>query len=232
MQYAAACVTLLSTPLPPGLAMPASLPAFLSRLIDVANQSPSAATIKPVYALLIHQNAALLELLAVDQLQRFREKLLRILKTFEDQSVDLLCLGVFARLASPGLNAANVSTDCPRTESSPHEEIDAPQGPISPLSVQYFFREKKASKTIHLATIRVVLACSESRKCSLSTALESTSLATEIVNCVTSKSKSEWIENNPKLMQKLYDKILRLGLPPNLQAQVRPGTINDARWGG
>lgn len=138
----------------------------------------------------------------------------------EDQSVDLLCLGVFARLALPYLNTIH-SEDTSGLESVPAEDSNDVQSAVSPISVQYFFREKRAPKTIQLVVLRVILACSDNIQTSKLDTLETISLATEIIQRVSIRSKTEWIDRNPKLMQKLHDKITRLADPTSLLWQVR-----------
>lgn len=219
MQYSAVCV-LLARPLPAGFGTPDSLLPFLSRLLDAAIESPSATTVRPLYNLLSPRQSTLLEVLPTETMRAFQARFLGVLKHTDSQSVNLLCLGVFARLVSgrrprhPSVLERAGSVESLSDGSHPQ------QHPAAVESIDQFFNGSKAGKTIQLVVLRVILACSESNQAAISDALETVSLATEILDTVEAPIRSRWVESSHATLQKLYEKMRRTGLPTELQFRV------------
>ena len=207
---------LLSQPLPAGIGTPSTLLPFFSRLLDAAIESPSAVTIKPVYSLLTCRQSTLIELLPSKTLRNFQERLLQVLKRADEQSVNLLCLGVFARLA-----AGRRSRTITGNGGFAATDVDASSTATGLEPIDQFFNEKRAFKTIQLVVLRVILACSESSKVSVKDGLETLALAIEISDAVETVTKMSWLVANQATMQKLYEKICRPALPAELQSLVR-----------
>lgn len=210
---------LLCKPLPAGIATPDALLPFLSRLLTAAIESTSVTTVRPVYSMLTRRQSTLVQVLPADIIRNLHDRLLRVLKHSDQQLLNLLCLGVFARLVSGyrsrrGLDKEKISTLL--EPDDPHPQQDA----VNIGSIEKFFNELKAPKTIQLVVLGVISAFSESSQTPLRDALETLSLATEILDTVEPLIKSKWIDANHVTMQKLYEKISRASLPVELQSQV------------
>ncbi|KAI9879199.1 MAG: hypothetical protein M1830_009274 [Pleopsidium flavum] len=216
-QYFSACVSMLSATLPEDTPIPASVPSFFLKVLGEAAQCPSALTIRPIYSMLAGVGPSLLEVLAEDAVVRFQEQLIRMLRSLDDQSANLLCLAIFARITTKS------SCQFPTAESSSQESMAISGTPLPGQGFQYhaiqqFFRQKRAAKTLDLVVLRVIYACSNSSNISLDDALESLKLAKEIIDAVEREQKEEWIKLNGAKVRKMFEKTLRTGICPELQS--------------
>ncbi len=142
----------------------------------------------------------------MDIAPRLVEHLCEVMKCPDNQT---FCLGIYARLASAGRKAV----DSPLTSCT---------GSLhSSGLIEEFFTGKRAPKTIQLMVLNVIYACSESSRSSNEDAIESVSLAIQIISTVDSAVRVEWVRSSPKVMQKLYEKASKPGLPTELQLKVR-----------
>ncbi|KAI9785649.1 MAG: hypothetical protein M1816_008272 [Peltula sp. TS41687] len=218
-QYAAACIMLLGKPLPVAIAIPDAVLPFLSRLLRAAIESPSVSAIRNVYGLLTPRHSSLVEDVPTEIVRALHDRLLMVLKHSDQQLVNLLCLGVFARLVSGHRSRCDSDSGKPPAElndNDSHRQLDV----LNIGSIEKFFNELKGPKTIQLVVLRVISACSDSSQTSLHDALETLSLAIEIVNTVEPTIKRKWIEANDVTIQKLRDKISRATLPLELQSRT------------
>ena len=192
---------------------------FVASVANTAIKSPSAVTFRQLYSLLSCRQASLLEELPEEAVQDVLQQLLRALKQSETQSMHLLCLGVLARLMATRKRLLPQDSQ-PRDAASGHPSQQQHGSPNNDLIVQ-FFDGQKASKTVQLVVLKVILACSADGPPSSDDAVDDILLATEIADAVSLAIKSSWVESNPKAMAKLYERILRPTLSVPLQLQVR-----------
>ena len=202
-----------------GIATPDAVLPFLSRLLGIAIESPSVSTIRPVYSLLTRRHSTLLQTLPTEIVQRLYDRLLRVLKHSDQRFLNLLCLGVFARLVSGHRSRRECDREKSSVDSKPNEPYRHHDA-VNIESIEKFFNEIKAPKTIQLVVLGVISACSESSQTSLPATLETLPLAIEIIDTVETSVKTKWIDANHITMQKLYDKIYRASLPLEPQFQV------------
>lgn len=71
-----------------------------------------------------------------------------------------------------------------------------------------------------LVVLRVIFACSNSSSLTSDDALESLKLAKEIIDAVERQQKDEWLKSNGSKIRKFFEKVLRKGICPELQALV------------
>lgn len=73
---------------------------------------------------------------------------------------------------------------------------------------------------MQLVMLRVVYACSGSGNLTPPEAHESIKLATVIVDAVEPRVRDTWLSSNGPLARKLYEKILRPDMDPDLRVEV------------
>ena len=217
-QYSATCVCLLSHPV--DIAIPSKFPDLLMQLVDKAVRSLSPETIRPIYQILSAMGSSYLDILSFDVIARLQDRLVEVLTklNMDDRFGDLLCLGVLAKFASRPCNSSDLHT--PNIPSSP---IDPSSMTVADryVSARKLFEDKRAPKTLDLAVIRAITACSES--CSLSTTdiAESLKLSGEIVEAFDCREKEAWVAKNGGKVKKLHKKILRTDIDPEIQCEVQ-----------
>jgi len=219
-QYFSACVSMLFAPLADDTPIPASAPSFFLKVLEEAVQAPSALTIRPIYSMLAGVGPGLLDVLPEDAVVRFQEQLIQMLRSLDNQSANLLCLAIFARIITKS------SRQLPRAESSSQESMSiggtALPGRASQYhTIQQFFGQKRAPKTLDLVVLRVIFACSNSSSLSSDDALESVKLAKEIIDAMERQQKDVWIKSNGSKVRKMFEKVLRTDICPELQSMVR-----------
>ena len=197
---------------------------FVASVANTAIQSPSAVAFRQLYSLLNYRQAPLLEELPEEAVQDVLQQLLRSLKQSETQSMHLLCLGVLARLMATRKRLLPQDSQ-PRDVASGHPSKQQHDSPSNDLIVQ-FFDGQKASKTVQLVVLQVILACSTDGPSSSDDAVDDILLATEIADAVSLAIKSSWVESSPKAMAKLYERTLRPTLSVSLRLLVRAQSRN------
>lgn len=153
-----------------------------------------------------------------------QDNLLQILRALEatDHSANLLCLAIFAKLASTeptyfqALDRPLWSDSVLSPDTSPSNE------PISGLlgscgSAKQFFTSKRACKTLDLVVLKAIMACSCSCSLPSSEIIESLKISEEIVDAVGKDEKRIWMLKNSIKIRKLHEKILR----PDINIGVR-----------
>ncbi|KAI9715876.1 MAG: hypothetical protein M1812_005696 [Candelaria pacifica] len=218
-QYLLPCVALLSAPLPHDMPYPASMPGFFLRAVEHAAQTPSATTIRPIYALLAGSCNGLLTILPSQTVARFQEQLIKVLKNLEDHSVNLLCLATFATIIKSQKESSLPTSEASSWISSPESGPSAENQPrFEPI--RQFFTPKKAPKILNLVVLRVVYACSGSGNLTSAEALESVKLAKEIVDAVEPNLRDAWLQSNAALTRKMNEKVLKSSIAPDLRLQA------------
>ncbi|KAI9769435.1 MAG: hypothetical protein M1840_004137 [Geoglossum simile] len=213
-KYSQICVSMLSAPLP--VPVPVSLGPFFRKSLKEATRSPTTCTLRRVYALVSGQCATLPGILPAEQVVDAQEQLLSVLKHQDGQFAHLFCLGMFARLVAsqrcPPPSASNtLQSSTPSTESGSTNSA----GIFSLISG--FFSAQRAPKTIELVVLQVISACSSNSGLSGDEALENAQLATVIMDAIEPSLRDAWVKANGRVMRKLYEKVLRRGIPSLLQ---------------
>ena len=216
-QYSATCVCLLSHPM--DIAIPSKFPDLLMQLVDKAVRSLSPETIRPIYQILSAMGSSYLDILSFDVIARLQDRLVEVLTklNLDDRSGDLLCLGVLAKLASRPCDSSHL-----RIPSIPSSPIDGSSMTVVDryVSARKLFEDKRASKTLDLAVIRAITACSESCSLSATDIAESLKLSGEIVGAFDCQEKQAWVAKNGGKVKKLHRKILRADIDPEVQCEV------------
>ncbi|KAK0509858.1 hypothetical protein JMJ35_007252 [Cladonia borealis] len=216
-KYSATCVCLLSHPVE--IAIPSKFPDLLMQLVDKAVRSLSPETIRPIYQILSAMGSSYLDILSFDVIARLQDRLVEVLTklNMDDRFGDLLCLGVLAKFASRPCNPSDLQM--PNIQSSP---IDRNSMAVADryVSARKLFEDKRAPKTLDLAVIRAITACSESCALSATDIAESLKLSGEIVEAFDCREKQAWVAKNGGKVKKLHQKILRTDIAPEIQCQA------------
>jgi hypothetical protein len=201
---------MLSHPLPGGVVLPARVSIFVERMIQNMVDKPSAETIYPLYQMIsaMHGSSSLLTAFSEDTMSSFQTQCTKILRNLDDHMGNLLCLATFARISAARASNSSLGQ---RSENFP--------GWVQ--NIRQFFGPKRASKTLDLVVLRVILACSANFNMSPKEAVESVRLATEICDAVGPDQRTLWVERNNARIAKLYEKVGRQGIDQNLKIMVR-----------
>ena len=217
VQYSTLCISLLSLPL--DIAIPSTFPLFLTELVEKAVCFLSPETIRPIYQVLSAVGSSYLDALPIDILTHLQDQLVEVLTKLDidDRFGDLLCLGVLAKFAS---------RPCNSSEMAPSNNLCSPTGESFPrtadryVSARKLFAVKRAPKTLDLAVIRAIAACSESCMLSPIEISESLKLSDEIVDAFGCDEKQAWVAKNVGKVKKLHKKMLRADIDPGVQCAV------------
>ena len=179
----------------------------------------SPATIRPIYHVLSAVGSSYLDALPIDILTHLQDRLVEVLTKLDmdDHFGDLLCLGVLARFACRPRNSAVTAQS--NNVGSPAEE-GGPRTADRYVSARKLFEAKRAPKTLDLAVIRAITACSESCTLSPNEISESLILSGDIVNAFGCDEKQGWAAKNIGKVKKLHKKILRADIDPDVQCAV------------
>lgn len=225
MKYAAVCIAMLTAPLPGEFPPPASLPAFFLAKLESAVEAPSAMTVRAVYSLLAGVGPLLLEVLPVEATSRLHEQLSRMLQSLGDRPAILLCLAIFAKVLSDKSPVYKTSeTPSPNLDVAPPSEAVLPDQVCRYDNIRKYFSTRRASKTLDLVVLRVVEACSSSFSQNRCEAVESLSLAQEIVRVVDNAERVSWLKKSGPMTRKLFEKVLRQDINLEVRLAVRPMT--------
>jgi hypothetical protein len=218
-KYFSACISMLSAPLPEDRPLPASTAVFFLKVMETAAQTASALTIRPIYLMLAGVGPGLLDVMPEAEVMQFQDRLIRLLRNVDDQTANLLCLAIFARLVTrltcPSSTSAMSSQEPTSLKSTIPTERTSRYN-----TIEQFFNRKRAPKTLDLVVLRVIFACSSSSNLSLEDSVESLKLAREIIGAVNDEEKGLWLNSNGPKVRKLYEKVLRVGLAQDLQSSV------------
>lgn len=221
LKYAGVCIAMLTAPLPGEIPLPASLPAFFLTKLESAVEAPSAVTIRPVYSLLAGVGPILLEVLPVETSSRLHEQLSRMLQSLGDRPAILLCLAIFAKVLSerPPVYRASESPS-PDLDTAPPSEAVLSDQVRRYDNIRKYFNTRRASKTLDLVVLRVVEACSSSFSQNCCEAIESLSLAQEIVRVVDNAERVSWLKKSGPMTKKLFEKVLRIDINVEVRLAV------------
>ena len=216
--YTAVCISLLPCPLPTGYAVPASLPAFLLKLIRRAADSACASTVRPIYSVIEGVGAGILDILPLETVIQLQEQLIAVLRGLEDHLMSLLCLAIFATIhqTPKSLSLENESSSRPTGLSS---ETSPSVKPVKYESAKDFFTAKRAAKTLDLVVLRVILACSSSSGMDTAQAIEIVKLSRRIIDAVDISERRDWILRNATKVRKVHEKISRQVIDSVLQLE-------------
>lgn len=141
---------------------PATLPAFLTKLLDQAVQVASVDSVRFIYEVFSGLTLDWLDNLPIDLVTRLQDQLVNILRApgIGNESPNLMCLAVLAKLASVdstvyGSDQTSISTNL----SSP---LDPSSGTYIPARkkrdtyshARQFFTAKRSGKTLDLVMLK------------------------------------------------------------------------------
>ncbi|KAI9829425.1 MAG: hypothetical protein M1819_006362 [Sarea resinae] len=216
-EYSAICVTILSSPLPEDVLLPAATYHFLSRKLEGLERSPSVSNIRPIYLMLAGACTGGLEDMPPELLARFQKQLLRLLKSLEDHHVCLFCLAILATVV------IGHTAKLPSVPRSPCSDRRSPKSSETEISVPHydslrqFFVSEKASKTLEFVALQLAYACSGSSSMGVDQAREILELAQVIGNAIDPQIRKLWVDKNSRGFRKMIEKITRSGLSAELQ---------------
>lgn len=202
--------------------VPAAVAPFLQKILEKAVQAPSAENIRPIHSILSGVGYGFLDILPLETVNRFQLQLIQILKGLEveEHSANLICLAILANLAARKITDSTASD-----ASSPPDATSTRNQDVFELNDRYhaarlFFTFKRATKTLDLVVLKVILSCS--KVCSLrhDEVMESLKLSEEIVDAVSSGERSSWMDRNAAKVKKLSDKIVHHDLDRDTKCAV------------
>ncbi|KAF9889781.1 hypothetical protein FE257_006871 [Aspergillus nanangensis] len=130
-------------------------------------------------------------------------ELTKTLRNSNDHMGNLLCLAIFAHLAS----------SWKITRQKPAQAI-----PAWLEKINHFFGPKRGMKTLDLVVLRVILACSAScNSLTVDQAAEGVRLAIGICDTLEQEQREAWIGANAPKIAKLCEKVTRSGINPEVQ---------------
>ena len=212
---------MLTAPLPDKIPTPASLPSFFLTKLESAVELPSAKTIRPVYSLLAGVGPTLLDILPVEATFRLHEQLHRMLHSLKDRPAILLCLAIFARvLSGPSPVRGTSGTPSSSLDSALPSEAVLLDEVRRYDNICKYFNARRASKTLDLVVLGVIEACSSNFALSCCEAVESLSLAQEIVTVVDDAERINWLKKSGPMTRKLFEKALRQDMNVDVRLAV------------
>lgn len=134
----------------------------------------------------------------------------------DDHMASLLCLAVLAKFSS---RPWGIEMSRPSIQSSPTPET-GPESADKFLPARNFFSSRRAPKTLGLAVINSITACSQSCQLSTPEIVETLRLSREIFEAFDKKEKSSWLAGNVGKIKKLCKKSLRPELEATVQCEV------------
>lgn len=188
------------------------------KCIEKAVQSLSPETIRPVYLLLSGVESSYLDILPFDILSNLQSQMIQVLRKIDpdDHMASLLCLAVLAKFSS---RPWDIEMSRPSIQSSPNVEM-GPESADRFLPARKLFSSRRAPKTLDLAVIKSITACSQSCQLSTPEIVETLRLSREIVEAFDKKEKSSWLAGNVGKTRKLCEKSLRPELGATVQCEV------------
>ncbi len=189
---------------------PAALASFLQELLGRAVQAPSAGNIRPIYSILSSVGFNFLDILPLETVNRFQLQLIKILKGLEveDHSANLICLAILANVALQEIEDSTAldGLSVPNATSTRNEDVPESHDRYQPA--QQLFTAKRASKTLDLVVLKVILSCSKTCSLRPDEVLESLKLSEKVIDAISRDERSSWMERNAAKVKKLSDKIL------------------------
>lgn len=212
-KYAVTAITMLSYPLPKGVTLPSEVQYLFVQAFEHAAKEPSVLSIKPIYQMLQGTSTLLLGLLPSNVLFRFEEQLLQILHDIrgDNQPLCLYCLAIMKITSTASerhLGSFSASYDTQELLAS----SDASHSQWTSDTINQFFSEGKAQKTMQLVVLRTTWACKTTTGESLDEKLESLMLANEVITSVPVEIREAWRKSNALIVRKLEEKIHALEL--------------------
>lgn len=186
--------------------VPATLPLFLTRLLQDMVHDPCAKTMRPLYEVMggFIGNLNIVKTLPEELMESFQLECTKTLRNLNDYMGSLLGLATFARIRCLWTITAS--------ESSHLAWL---------TSISHFFGPKRAGKTLDLVILSVIVACSATGNAySPEDAIKIVKLAIEICESIDHEQKSQWLSNNKPKMIKLCERLTRQDIDVELQMMV------------
>ena len=189
--------------------------------LEMAIREPSADTIRPLYMILSGVGYGLLEMLSDGAIKHLQESLKDMLRTLGSHFDSLLCLATFAKMV-PARTPQLMTSDNATPLGSDRLSEQTSDGARDRYEVaRQFLNHKKASKTLELVVLRVILICSINCPLDFDKAMDSLRLSKEIIDAVDETEKETWLKRTTTGSKKLYEKVLRPDLDASIRSLVR-----------
>lgn len=225
-RYSSLLLQLLSEPLPSHVPLPATAQDLFWRLFDRAVQTPSAASLEPVYLLLEGACHELLDILpqrGLDKLCDQLNKMIKRAKNVEEQLLSLYCLAILAKV--------HIQQQAHLGDSQKQHN----HGPSAKASneVSKLFTGDRGCRTLQLLVLQVIYACSLRDQTSEKELRRRAKLSRQISKAVDSETQLEWLktsmaqDTSKKLVEKLSQPKLVAGIQLEALAFVA-GSVDSA----
>lgn len=211
-RWRAVAVSLLASPLPETVALPAEAQGLFVGLMEEAAKKPCARTIEPVYLLLSGTGTLLLGVLSTETLVKFEEHLLNILRSgagAPDQCISLYCLSIMNVVCS-SLNPEFRLTASSYT-SSDFLQSTPTSSRWKAEAMQQFFTGSKAQRSMQLIVLVVLWAASKSSTDAASEKIKALVLANEVILAIPVDLRKNWCTANTITVRKLQEKLVAEG---------------------
>ena len=212
------CVSILALPLPASIPLPSSAQPFLHQLFEKAVASPNAQNVEPVYRLLYGACESLLELLPAASLNRFREHLVRMMRTVANEPLlTLLCLAILAKIYLKCIDASDIEDQKQTTQSS-SDFLSESLSPADKEKITKFFTGERSHQILEVLTLQVIDACNQNYGHAAEPARRMR-LSREVAEAIDHQTRKQWVEKGQRSFRKLSGK-LALDLQPDRRTEV------------
>ena len=198
------CVAILSYPLPEDISQPAAVVGFVQRLCDDGARLPSISKLEALLDLISGLGLQVLELVPLCQRLKLQHSARGILKTvpgFQNQLAALLLLAK--------LSACSACLDT--APDGDHVAVGSGDNSSALFDESHqFFDSRMAAKTLDVAVVGSIQACSSTGTLTSRQLRRVFELAIEVCCSVRSPERVRWIEHNTSKIQKLSDKVSKL----------------------
>ena len=211
-EFIAASASILSSPLPANVALPASTSAFFEHLLERMVESLTIDNIRMVHQAMSSLSTTFLDLVPATTFERFASTCNDILRTNQDHVQNMLCLGIYVLAAKEYQCLPGGSLASSYLGSPPSSQVREWRENIST-----FFSADKAFPTTSFTVLRVALFCSLERQFSVQEALDCILLGIQIIRKIEPATLCSWVSKNRAVAERLQAKLSR----PDLELEIR-----------
>lgn len=229
VQLSDLCVTFLRVRLPAPHILPASAEDFFLHVFNAAIKKPCLTTLLPIHALLDGACEVLMDILPRNSLDHLRDELVRMMrsvKTVEDQVLTLLCLAILIKVNKKHV----IPTE--QDLSSSFSVLTTQETSSSYDHAESLFCGERGAKTMHLVALQVIYVCGSNGV--MVTSLDAAAhvrVATVVAKVIQQDVRLAWARKNAKIVNKLQEKMMApaLGLTMQIEAIAFATLLSDAK---
>lgn len=153
----------------------------------------------------------------------FQDQATELLNAKDSQSLHL-CMAVLALFASGSRVSREGESEIQQAKLQPHGDLVHSAQTDRYAPARKIFVNKRARKSLDLAVMRAIVACSFDNKpamyANLQTNIEALELAGRIIEAIEIDEKRSWMAKNVARVNKLLEKTMQAGIDPSLQCAV------------